>query len=374
MGSFKLGKSSVFKQRFLRWAFMIRSKRSLLGIAMATIVIAALGAVCVSTSASGAVSSNASVKASPNLVGNPIPASTGPSECIPTDYHYLYLFVQGYDGALWYNQENLTGTNLPNWGWSGWTSLGKPSTGNLTSSPCAISRQTGVIDVYVRGTDGAVWERSFSSGTWHGWYEVGGQVAAGTGPGASGWSGREDVFIEGTDGAMHQTTWTSSSGWSSGWVNLGGHLTSSPGAVSRSSGIISVYVRGTDGAVWERPYSSEAWQGWYNLGGVLAPGTGPAVSAWQYYQGSRLVNREDVFVVGTNGAMYQKTWTAGSGWTTTWANLGGKLTSSPSAATMQYSIEIFARGTDGYLYLKEYFSGGWHAWSGGSMQGPPGAL
>ncbi len=355
---------------------MIKHKRSVRGIAMATIVIVSLCAVCVTTSASGAGSgsSSASVKASPDLVGNPIPASTGPSECIPKDYHYMYLFVQGYDGALWYNQENLTGTNLPNWGWSGWASLGKPTTGSLTSSPCAISRQTGTIDVYVRGTDGAVWERPYYSGTWHDWYIVGGQVAAGTGPGASGWSGREDVFIEGTDGAMHQTTWTSSSGWSSGWVNLGGHLTSSPGAVSRSSGIISVYVRGTDGAVWERPYSSGAWQGWYNLGGVLAPGTGPAVSAWQYYQGSRLVNREDVFVVGTNGAMYQKTWTAGSGWTTTWANLGGKLTSSPTAATMQYSIEIYARGTDGYLYLKEYFSGGWHAWSGGSMQGPPGAL
>ena len=42
----------------------------------------------------------------------------------------------------------------------------------------------------------------------------------------------------------------------SGWESLGGRLTSSPAAVSQSSGKIDVFVRGTDGALWERIYDS----------------------------------------------------------------------------------------------------------------------
>jgi hypothetical protein len=43
--------------------------------------------------------------------------------------------------------------------WSGWQSL----SGKLTSSPAATSPASGVIDVFVRGSDGAVWETSYLS-------------------------------------------------------------------------------------------------------------------------------------------------------------------------------------------------------------------
>ena len=62
---------------------------------------------------------------------------------------------------------------------------------------------------------------------------------------------RLDVFVEGTDGALYQKTWTGSS-WSS-WQSLGGKLTSSPAATSPASGVFDVFVRGTDGALWETP-------------------------------------------------------------------------------------------------------------------------
>jgi hypothetical protein len=348
----------------------MKRKRSVITIAMAAIMLVSLCAVCTSTSA--ASSSSASVKASPNLVGNPIPANTAPSECIPKDYRYIYLFVQGYDGALWYNREDLSNLGGPNWGWSGWTSLG----GQMTSSPCAVSRQTGIIDVFARGTDGALWQRTTANGgtSWSGWDQIGGQVAPGTGPAASGWSGHEDVFIQATDGTLWQKTWAASSGWS-GWRSLGGQLTSSPGAVSRQAGITDVYVRGSDGALWQRTTANggASWSGWNYIGGQIAAGTGPALSAWQYYQGSSFVNREDVFVKGTDGALWQKTWAASSGWSG-WRSLGGKLASSPTVAPEQYTLEVYVRGTDGYLYLDEYYSGVWHGWRGGTMQGPPGAL
>jgi hypothetical protein len=349
----------------------MKQKNRVISIALATVMLFSLCAVCASTSVSAADSgsSRASVKASPDLVGAPIPADTGPSSFITKDERYFYLFVKGYDGALWYNREDLAKQYEANWGWEGWKSLG----GQLSSSPCAVSRQDGVINVYVRGTNGAVYARPYSNGAWHAWGFVGGQVAPGTGPGASGWPGREDVFVEGTNGALYQKTWTSAGGWSS-WTNLGGVLTSSPAANSRTTGLIDVHVRGTNGADYYRSYYNGAWHAWAYLGGQLKPGTGPAVSVW------RALNREDVFIVDTNGALCQKTWTAASGWTTTWAYLGGHLTSTPSVAMLAWAIEVHGRFTDGFIYLKEYFDFGggkgfqWTDWMGGSMDGPPGIL
>jgi hypothetical protein len=82
------------------------------------------------------------------------------------------------------------------------------------------------------------------------------------------------------------------------------------------------------------------------------------------------MDRLDVWVTGTNGAVWQKTWTAGSGWSS-WGSLGGQLTSSPTVAMQKYCIELWVRGTNGYIYLNE-FSSAWSGWTGGTMQGPPG--
>lgn len=322
---------------------------------MATLMLVSLCAVCTSTSVSAAPD--------PSPPGKPIAAGTGPSACYLNGSLTMYVSVKGYDGALWYRVFDFAAM-----GWvGGWTSLG----GQLTSSPAAVSPSSGHLDVYVAGTDGAVYERSYSSGAWNAWYKVGGQVAPGTGPGASGWPGREDVFIQGTDGALYQKTWAGASGWSN-WANLGGKLTWSPAAVSWGPGRIDVSIRGSDGAVWWKYYQN-GWSGWKSLGGQIAPGTGPAASVWRTNDAPAPVGREDVFVDGTNGALYQKTWTATSGWGN-WANLGGKLTASPTAAWpmthITFSIEVYVRNAAGNVCQKEYYSGVWYDWQCG-MAGPP---
>ena len=306
----------------------------------------------------------------------PIAAGTGPAVVFQGG-DYLYLFVQGYDHALWYNREDLSNLGGPNWGWSGWTSLG----GVLTSSPAAISRGDNTLDVFVRGTDGVLWQKTTTDGgtTWSNWNNLGGVLAPGTGPGVSGWSGHEDLFVVGTDSALWHNTWTAS-GWS-GWASLGGSsLRSSPAAVSRVSGVIDVHVRGNDGTDNELSYSNGAWAAWKNLGGQIAAGTGPALGVWSFSPTGGTVY---VLYTGTDGAMYQKTWTQTSGWSRSWTNLGGTLISSPSVAwtTQQYSLEVYARWTNDYLFLKEYFKGAssaadesWTDWMGGSMLGPPGVL
>jgi hypothetical protein len=332
----------------------MKHQRSLISIALATIMLVSLFAIYASPlGATNVGSSGASVTASP--AGQPIAAGTGPSACILNGASFMYLFVKGYDGALWDRTNNLaTGSWI-----GGWTSLG----GQLSSSPSAVARSSG-LDVYVRGTDGAVYKKAYNPGTWSGWQNIGGQVAPGTGPGTSGWAGREDVFVSGSNHALFQKTWTQASGWS-GWVNLGGSLTSSPAAVSRGPGLIDVHVRGTDGADYERSYYNGAWHGWSQVGGLIAPGTGPALGVWYS------TNTIYLLVNGTNGAMFQKTWTQASGWSG-WVNLGGSLTSSPTVGWSSDfgALEVYVRWSAGNVCQKEYYSGTWHDWQCG-MEGPP---
>jgi C1A family cysteine protease len=258
----------------------------------------------------------------------------------------LDLFVNGTNGSMWYKY--WTGTT-----WTAPTSLG----GNVTSSPAATSRAPGYLDVFARGSNGALWSDNTTNNgaSWNGWYQIGGQLAPGTGPAADARGTNSlDVFVQGTNQVLYYTHWNGAT-WS-GWASLGGALTSSPAATSPTSGVIDVFVRGTDGAIWQKATTNggASWSNWASLGGQIASGTGPAASSWN-------ANRLDVFVEGTNGAMYQKTWT-GSSWSG-WQSLGGVLTSSPAATSPSPgTIDVFVLGSDNGLWQKSYSNGAWGSW------------
>ncbi len=266
-------------------------------------------------------------------LGGQIPAGTSPAAC-SWGAGRLDLFVQGTNGALYHKW--YTGST-----WSGWENLG----GVLTSSPAATSPGNGVIDVFVRGTNGALYEKTTTDGgkTWSSWIPLGGQIPAGTSPAACSWgAGRLDLFVQGTNGALYHK-WYTGSTWS-GWENLGGVLTSSPAATSPASSRIDVFVRGTNGAPYQRSWTG-SWSSWTSLGGQIPAGTSPAACSWG-------AGRLDLFVQGTNGALYHK-WYTGSTWSG-WENLGGKLTSSPAAAAAPGSsrIDVFVRGGNGAIWQK----------------------
>ena len=155
----------------------MKRKRSFITIAMAAIVLVSLCAVCVSTSVSAADSgiSRASVKASPDLVGNPIPANTGPSACIPKHYHYFYLFVQGYDGALWYN-DRISGIH-------DLTVLGVVRMDVPRRTADVVTRSRIAVGWYDRRLCPRHRRRPLARTTandgasWSGWYQIGGQLA-----------------------------------------------------------------------------------------------------------------------------------------------------------------------------------------------------
>ncbi len=261
-------------------------------------------------------------------IGGQLASGTGPAVS-SWSAGRLDVFVEGTDGALWHKW--WTGTS-----WSGWESLG----GKLTSSPAATSQGSGLIDIFARGTDGALWYKDWNGAAWSSWHSLGGQIPTGTAPAAySSGAGHLDVFVEGTGGALYHKSYTGT--WS-GWQSLGGSLTSSPAATSTSAGVIDVFARGTDGAIWQKTTTNGggSWSNWASLGGQLASSTGPAACS----QGSHL----GLFVEGTTGALYQKTWTGSwSGW----INLGGALTSSPAATSPTSGVfDVFVRGTDGALW------------------------
>jgi hypothetical protein len=273
------------------------------------------------------------------------PVASAPAVCAQNNGS-LDLFAEGTNSALYFKQWDSTT------GWSASTSLG----GVLASGPAAVSQGAGAIDVFVRGGDNGLWEKTTTNGgsSWSNWASLGGQIASGTGPAASSSGSRLDVFVQGTNGAMYQKTWNGTS-WSN-WISLGGSLTSSPAATSPTSGAIDVFVRGGDNGLWEKTTTNggSSWSNWASLGGQIASGTGPAASS----SGSRL----DVFVQGTNGAMYQKTWN-GTSWSN-WISLGGSLTSSPAATSpTSGAIDVFVRGGDNGLWENSYNNGSWSGWT-----------
>ncbi|MGB9371314.1 MAG: hypothetical protein WCB79_05220 [Halobacteriota archaeon] len=242
----------------------MNNKRITTSIFLATLMLVSLFAV---------VSSAASV--SGTTMAGTGPAVTG------TKAGNLDIFAVDPSGTLW-------NTAIAPSGIGTWKSLG----GVWTSSPAATSRNNGGMTVFVRGNDSAVWYRDYVRGfwgtwTWGKWTSIGGQIPAGTGPAACSWgTSRLDVFVQGTDAALWHKSYNGTS-WS-GWESLGGNLTSSPAATSNTTNNIQVFARGTDGAVWQKTYNNGWSDDWQSLGGQVAAGTGPAVSQdlWVIVQGT----------------------------------------------------------------------------------------
>jgi hypothetical protein len=269
--------------------------------------------------------------------------SPSPAVCSP-DGSSLDVFAEGTYHALWHKHYQ------PGSGWSAWEYLG----GYLTSSPAATSPANGTIDVFARGTDAALYSKQLSGGVWGPWNKIGGQLLAGTGPAAYNWgSTQTGWFVTGTNHALYYM-WKDSAGVH-GWEYLGGYLTSSPAAASRSSGTIDVFARGTDAALYTKQLSGGVWnKSWTPFGGQVASGTSPAACA----QGP---NSIEVSVQGTDHALWHMS-SQGPVWSA-WASLGGVLTSSPALTSpASGTIDVFARGSDNGLWERSY-NNSWYAWT-----------
>jgi hypothetical protein len=277
-----------------------------------------------------AVSSAASVSAQTMAGTGPAATSSGGVVTVPAGYSgYADFFAVDTSGTLWHTPMN---------GNNNWDSLG----GVSTSSPAAVSWSSSYfrLDVFVRGTDGALWHKAYQNG-WGRWESLGGQLAYGTGPAVSSWgSGRLDAFVQGTDGALWHKAWTGTS-WS-GWQSLGGKLTASPAATSDGHKI-DVFVRGTNAAVYQKYWSGSAWSGWISLGGQVASNTGPAASQSGW-----------VIVQGTDNQFWQRGGVGGNGWEHLGVAPPEALSASPPGAVSipanEHALVIFSSTSGNVWY------------------------
>ena len=300
----------------------------------------------------------------------------------------LEVFAVGPKGTL-----ETTFQTAPNSGWSGWFSLG----GDLEGRPSVGTNDDGRLEIFARNKDGAIdhaWQDapngavgSFVSlgGTWTGdpevvrnrdgrlelfamdsagdlhhvwqtkpngsWSKWSSLGSAGGGLSAPhallGHDGELKVLAVGKDGATYMIS-QDSSGWGA-WKSLGGEATSDVTATLNEDGRIEVFVRGTDGALWHRWEESPdgAWSGWTSLdGGVHSP-----------FAANDADGRIEVFVRGDGaGALYRIAQKAPNSTWTGWTGMGGELSGRPAAARNKDGrLEVFFRATDGSVH---------HSWEG----------
>ena len=238
------------------------------------------------------------------------------------------VFVRGTDNALWHRAWN--GTT-----WSAWDSLG----GTLIAEPSAVSQGPNSIDVFAIGTDHGIWHRAWNGSAWAAWDSVGGYATSA--PDAASWGvGRLDVVVRGTDNGLWHRSWAGAA-WGA-WDQVGGTATSDPSLVAAGTGRVDVFVRGTDNGIWHRSGNGTGtWSAWDTIGGILTSGPDAASCA---------ANHLDVFATGTDGGLWQRGFN-GTTWGA-WQPLGAAPTADPGAVcpTGTTSVWLFARGTDNSLF------------------------
>jgi hypothetical protein len=190
---------------------------------------------------------------------------------------------------------------------AGWTDLG----GALTSAP-DLAYLDAARAVFARGTDGAIWFRLSSGGSWGPWRYLGGQATSA--PDAAGTYSSVLIQVRGTDGAIWQRSIDASGTPTSGWIRQPIITTSAPSAVMERDGGVRTWWRGDRGDLWTS--RNEGDQERTSVGGVLTSAPGAA-------EGIRTGGTvpQVVVVRGSDGSV----WIYSVGWST-WRGLGGQVT------------------------------------------------
>jgi hypothetical protein len=225
--------------------------------------------------------------------------------------------------------------------------------GTLVGGPDAGTAGAGV-QTFVVGTDYAVYYQTSSDGTtWSGWLKIPIGIAT-SNPGAVTSSTESDVFVRGTDNAVWQGSQIGSGGW--GWASWGGVATSDPDATSIATGELDMVVRGTDNGLYLRQKMGTLLGAYQRIpNGVATSDAGLTSSA---------TNEIDVFTRGTDNQLWFIKGTVASGWGT-WTPLGGVLTSGPDAASCATGhMDVVVKGTDNAYWRRGSANGGttWTAW------------
>ena len=281
------------------------------------------------------------------------------------DHDRLDVFVIGTDGALYHKawngqqwQPSLTGYDR----------LGVPAAGvEIRGNPVAVSWDHDRLDIFVVGTNGALYHKWWGGSAWgpsDTEFEFMGGVIVGN-PTVASWDhDRLDVFVIGTDGALYHKAWNGSewqpsvTGYDSlGTPDNGVTLTGSPVVNSWGHDRLDIFIVGTDGALYHKWWDGNNWgpslTGYEFMAGGIS--RDPAVVSWGH-------DRLDVFVIGSDSALWHKGWD-GKQWSpsvTGYEYLSGSIASKPAAVSWDRDrLDVFVIGSDRALYHKAWDGTSW---------------
>lgn len=266
------------------------------------------------------------------------------------------LFVVGEDSQVWTAYYD---PRIANPKWEGWFPLG----GNIKKGTniSAISTVEGGVSLFAVGIDDAVWSAYYdpriANPKWSSWFSLGGKVRTGSNVAAvSATKGGSSLFVIGTDGAIYSAYYDpriANPKWSN-WFSLGGQFraNSDVTAISAIEGGVSLFSVGMDGSVWSTYYdprvANPKWENWFSLGGKVREKT--SVSAVSATEGG-----VSLFVVGTEGGVYSAYYDpriANPKWSE-WFGLGGKIaenTTISAVSAVEGGVSLFGIGTDNGVY------------------------
>ncbi|GAA2094958.1 hypothetical protein GCM10009801_63440 [Streptomyces albiaxialis] len=277
----------------------------------------------------------------------------------------LEVFVTGTDHALWHRWQLG-----PNGAWSEWASRD----GVITTAPTVFRNPDGRLEVFAGGADGRVWHiwQTSPNGAWMpDWSPLGNQQVLGPRIAVfQNQDGRLEVFVRGTDHALWHTWQTAPNGGWSEWASRGGVLRSCPAVFQNEDGRLEVFVRGTDHALWHtwQTVPNGGWSQWASRGGEL--NADPAV--FQNQDG-----RLEVFAIAPDLTLRHLWQRAPNGnWTENWAPRGGCCLGVPAVfQEADGRLRVMVRGTDLALWSigQRSPNGVWGTWTslGGSLVGDP---
>lgn len=294
---------------------------------------------------------------------------------------YDEFSVMNYCNAKWNNDGMLSPSDVAGvqklYGANDFEDIG----GQLICEPVACSMQSGRLDAFAVGADGAAYHQYYAGGNWSNWMSLGGNFTLGTAPSlmtaafplstVSWGKNHLDVYGRGQDGAIYQKWWNEAAGKWEGWHSLGGYIQGSPVAICWAPGRVDLFGIGGDGALWHNWWDAnqnqQKWGGWESLGGKLKVGTVNVVS--------QAPGKLDIFALGEDRAMWHLAWN--NGWSG-WRSLGGTFIQPPSAVSQGDGIlNVFGIGGDKGLYHKSFsnnqWSNGWQA-LGGQCSSRPSAV
>jgi hypothetical protein len=240
----------------------------------------------------------------------------------------------------------------------------------------ALQPFEGHVDLFVTGTDGAVWSTFFErNGGWRPWFTIHPEIKMF--PGAivtalQPFEGHVDLFVTGTDGAVWSTFFEPDGGWRP-WFTIRPEIKMFPGATVTAfhpfEGHVDLFVTGTDGAVWSTFFEPDGgWRPWFTIRPDIKMFPGATVTALQ--PATQPFNPHvDLFVTGTDGTVWSTFFEPDGGWRP-WFPVSPDTKMHPGAVvTIQTNdfglIFLVAARSDGTMWSTFWGQGGsWRPWAG----------